>query len=130
MYFFFPQERSLLYRGGLTVKDSYPLPRIDECLLLAMQLYFQRWTATAGIGKYQSPKPTETKPHSHATRAATVSNGCPSGCVMPPPRSKGRSISSLLDFDGSHVWFTLTTLSSSLGLSRTISGTSARYSPF
>ena len=43
--------------NSLTIKDAYPLPRIDDSLrLLGNQQWFLRWTSRADIGRWPCPR--------------------------------------------------------------------------
>ncbi len=58
--------------NALTVKDSYPLPRMDDCLdSLGIAQSSQLWTATSGTGRSPSPERTGRKRPSPHSRVAS-----------------------------------------------------------
>ena len=64
---------------AVTVKDTYPLPRMDECLdSLGGTKVLPRSTRFRDIGRCQSRNATATRLYFHATQAYTDFQECPS----------------------------------------------------
>ena len=79
---------------ALTVRDSYPLPRMDECLdSLGDVTIFTTLHCNTGYWQIQSRTNTATKLRLPDIPVAFDSIGCLSVCVTPPLLSKERRTS-------------------------------------
>ena len=67
--------------NSITVRDSYPMPRMDECIdSLGSATVFSTLTARVVIGSYQLPKKTRTRQRLLVTQAAISFCDCLSAC--------------------------------------------------
>ena len=78
------------YLNAVTIKDAYPIPRIDESL---SKLGDAKFFTTLDLGSafWQVPlrkKDRERKPDSRANWECTSGRGCPSACAMQRPLFK------------------------------------------
>ena len=68
------------YLNAVTIKDAYPIPRIDESL---SKLGDAKFFTTLDCGRR-----TERKPDSRVNWDCTSGRGCPSACAMQRPLFK------------------------------------------
>ena len=104
--------------NNLTIKDSYPLPRIDDTI---NALRGSKWFSTldlVDIGKYLWPPKMLRRRLSRPSLDCTNSKRCPLAWLTPLRRLNDWWSSFSLVFTGKFVWYILTTLSFSVKLSR------------
>ena len=77
------------YLNAVTIKDEYPIPRIDEILSkLAMPSSSPHWTWVLPSGRSLCVRRIEKRPDSHASWDCTSERGCPSACATQQPLFK------------------------------------------
>ena len=77
------------YLNAVTIKDAYPIPRIDKSLSkLGDAKFFTIWTWVLPSGRSLCGRRIERKPDSRANWDCTSGRGCPSACAMQRPLFK------------------------------------------
>ena len=72
------------YLNAVTIKDAYPIPRIDESLSkLGDANFFTTLDLGSASGRFTCGRRIEKKPDSRANWGCTSGRGCPSACAMP-----------------------------------------------
>ena len=77
------------YLNAVTIKDAYPIPRIDESLSkLGDAKFFTTLDLGSASGRSLYGRRIERKPDSRANWDFTSERGCPSACAMQRPLFK------------------------------------------
>ena len=77
------------YVKAVTIKDAYPIPRINESLSkLGDAKFFIHWTWVLPSGRSLCGGNTERRPDSHVNWSCTSGRGCPSACATQRPLFK------------------------------------------
>ena len=77
------------YLNAVTIKDAYPIPRIDESLSkLGMPSSSPHWTLVLPSGRSLCVGRIEKRSDSHASWDCTSGRGCPSACPTQRPLFK------------------------------------------
>ena len=77
------------YLNAVTIKDAYPIPRIDESLSKLGDAKFFTWTWVLPSGRFLCGKRIGKKPVSRANWGCTSGRGCPSAYAMQQQLFKG-----------------------------------------
>ena len=77
------------YLNAVTIKDAYPIPRIDESLSkLGDAKFFTTLDWVLPSGRSLCGRRIDRKPDSRANWDCTSGRGCPSACAMQRPLFK------------------------------------------
>ena len=77
------------FLNAVTIKDAYPIPRIDESLSkLGDASSSPLWTWVRPSGRSLCGRRTERRPDLHVNWGCTSGRGCPSACATQRPLFK------------------------------------------